>query len=113
MQIKKIKLIIDEAYSDFVSSNSFVSGSFVDKKLEHIIIVNSISKNMGMSGWRIGYIISNKYFLKNILKLNQHIITCAPTILQLYISFYFEKILSFTRPQIFQLNKKRIYIENF
>ena len=110
---KKIKLIIDEAYSDFISSKSFVSGSVVDKKLEHIIIVNSISKNMGMSGWRIGYIISNKSFLKNILKLNQHIITCAPTILQLYISFYFEKILSFTRPQIFQLNKKRIYIENF
>jgi aspartate aminotransferase/aminotransferase len=112
-KLKKIKLIIDEAYSDFISSKSFVSGSAIDRKLEHTIIVNSISKNMGMSGWRVGYVISNKLFLKNILKLNQHIITCAPTILQLYISSYFEKILSFTRPQIFQLNKKRIYIENF
>jgi len=112
-KLKKIKLIIDEAYSDFISSKNFISGSVIDKKLEHIIIVNSISKNMGMSGWRIGYIISNESFLKNILKLNQHIITCAPTILQLYISFYFEKILSFTRPQILKSNKKRLYIENF
>ena len=62
---------------------------------------------MGISGWRIGYAISNKLFIKNLLKLNQHILTCAPSILMNYLEKYFENILKVTRPQIKALIKKR------
>ena len=54
------------------------------KELETIII-NSISKNFGISGWRLGYIITNEKLINQILKINQHLITCPPTILEYYI----------------------------
>ncbi len=65
-----------------------------------VIVVNSLSKNMGMSGWRIGYAIADKTILSALLKLNQHIITCAPTILQLYLAQYFDDILAHTLSQV-------------
>ncbi len=110
---KKIYLIVDEAYSDFVINKNFFSCVNLDKSLKNLIIVNSLSKNFGMSGWRIGYLISNIKFLKLIEKLNQHLITCAPTFLQMYMERNFDKILSYTLPQIKNLLYKRKRIKNF
>tara|TARA_B100000029_G_scaffold509492_1_gene598813 strand:+ start:146 stop:655 length:510 start_codon:yes stop_codon:yes gene_type:complete len=62
---------------------------------------------MGISGWRIGYAISNDKFIRQILKLNQHIVTCAPSILMHYLEKYFDNILKVTRPQIEILLDKR------
>jgi len=104
---RKIYIISDEVYSDFVPENkSFTSlGSFNQKK--NVILVNSLSKNYGISGWRLGYCIANKQMINQIIKLNQHIITCAPTILQYYAAEYFDEILKITKPQIKQVLKTR------
>ena len=110
---KNIYLIVDEAYSDFVINGKFFSCANLDIKLENLIIVNSLSKNLGMSGWRIGYLITNPNFLILIEKLNQHLITCAPTFLQMYMEKNFEKILSYTLPQIKNLLYKRQRIQTF
>lgn len=103
----KVWLLVDEAYSDFVLNKKFISAGRMLPSKKNLIIVNSLSKNMGISGWRIGYAISNKLFIKNLLKLNQHIVTCAPSILMNYLEKYFENILKVTRPQIKTLVKKR------
>ena len=110
---KKIYLIVDEAYSDFVINKKFFSCVNLDIKMKNLIIVNSLSKNLGMSGWRIGYLMSNTEFLKLIEKLNQHLITCAPTFLQMYMEKNFDKILSYTLPQIKNLLEKRKRIQKF
>ena len=103
-----IYILMDEAYSDFIEEkNDFCSLASVAKNLDGVFIVNSLSKNMGMSGWRIGYVIANEDKITNLLKLNQHIITCAPTILQLYIAHYFEDIINVTLPQIKEVVQKR------
>lgn len=102
-----IYLLIDEAYSDFIIDDSFHSMSKLAPDHDGIIVVNSLSKNMGMSGWRIGYVISSPDIINAILKLNQHLITCAPTILQLYLIEYFDEILSHTMPQIHAVVEKR------
>ena len=99
-------LIVDEVYSDFVQKG-FYSGTKLSKKRENLVVVNSLSKNMGMSGWRVGYCIANQELLNLILKLNQHIINCAPTILQQYMAKYFFNITKETLPQINELIKKR------
>jgi aspartate aminotransferase/aminotransferase len=52
-----------------------------------------------MSGWRIGYALSNAAFINQLLKLNQHLVTCAPTVLQYYLAHYFDDILNLTLPQ--------------
>ena len=103
-----IYILIDEAYSDFVSgSESFFSMATVAETLEGVFIVNSLSKNMGMSGWRIGYVISQEQNIKALLKLNQHIVTCAPTILQLYVAHYFDEIIATALPQVRETVRKR------
>ena len=72
-----------------------------------VIIVNSLSKNMGMSGWRVGYAISSPPVIRNLLKLNQHLITCAPTILLYYMARYFDDVINITLPQVAEVVEKR------
>lgn len=113
---KKYRLFIlsDEAYSDFVvDTDKFVSIANIDKKLDHSIICNSMSKNFGMSGWRIGYVISNASIIDQILKLQQHIITCPPTILQMYLEKYFDEVIANTKPQILEVVLKRQKIAEY
>ena len=54
-----IIVMIDEAYSDFVPKGQFVSLANIDSNLDSGIVVNSLSKNFGMSGFRLGYAITN------------------------------------------------------
>jgi aspartate aminotransferase/aminotransferase len=100
-------LLVDEAYSDFCLDGSFVSGGRVDPSLENVVVVNSLSKNMGMSGWRLGYVLTHERLLEDILKVNQHLITCAPTVLQMYCDTYFEDIRRCVAPQVRAVVEKR------
>lgn len=100
-------LLCDEAYSDFVLDGSFVSAGAVDPSKEHVIVCNSISKNLGISGWRLGYVFSNAAIISQVLKVNQHIVTCPATILQQYVARHFDSLLSICRPQIESLAEKR------
>lgn len=105
--------IADEAYSDFLIDEKFISFGAVDPSFEHTIIVNSISKNFGISGWRIGYLISNPRVVYNALKLNQHMMTCAPTPLLMFLDKHFDEIISQTKPQIEALIVKRKRVQGF
>jgi aspartate/methionine/tyrosine aminotransferase len=102
-----IYMMVDEAYSDFVLGEKFPSMASVVPDKRGVIVVNSLSKNMGMSGWRIGYVIAAAPFIHQLLKANQHIITCAPTLLQNYCDTYFSGILENTLPQVAATVEKR------
>ena len=105
-----VTLLVDEAYCDFVDDGSFKNITDLVPDLNEIIAVNSLSKNMGMSGWRIGFVIAQEQIIKKLLILNQHLITCSPTILQLYVNKYFKKILDVTIPQARSINSKRLEV---
>jgi aspartate aminotransferase/aminotransferase len=100
-------LIADEAYSDFVREDPFVSCGVDDPEKEHTIICNTMSKNYGMSGFRIGYVISNATFIAQLLKISQHLMTCPPTMLEMYLERHFDEILQITKPQIRDLVERR------
>jgi aspartate aminotransferase/aminotransferase len=53
-----------------------------------------------MSGWRVGYVIGAPPFIDQVLKINQHLITCPATILSYYLAQHFDDILRVTKPQI-------------
>lgn len=111
-QKHNLYVLVDEAYSDFLNDNNcFFSMASIDTDKKHSIIVNSLSKNMGMSGWRIGYVISNEFVMRRIKKLNQHLITCAPTVLQDYLANHFEEILAVTLPQAKEMAEKRVEVQ--
>lgn len=110
---KELWLLSDEAYSDFVPKDKFISPGSIDLDKRNVIIFNSISKNYGISGWRLGYVIGNNNVMNNILKINQHIITCPATILEYYVEKYFYDILHFTIPQIESLLINRRILMNY
>jgi aminotransferase len=101
-------LVSDEAYSDYVlAPGDFVSAAAHDPAKAHTIVCNTLSKNYGMSGWRIGYVITNAGLLYQILKVNQHLITCPATVLEHYVVRHFGEVLDITAPQIRDVVVKR------
>lgn len=105
---KNFFILADEAYSDFLmAKDRFISFAELDEEKEHVIVVNSLSKNMGISGWRVGYTISHRDVAAQLLKLNQHLITCAATVLQEYMAKHFDQILEATIPQAQDMAAKR------
>lgn len=93
-------VLADEAYSDFVVNDDFCSAARFDHDLEYVILVNSISKNFGISGWRLGYAIGNSKLIERMLTINQHVLTCPAAIVQHYVARYFDQILAITTPQV-------------
>jgi aspartate/methionine/tyrosine aminotransferase len=106
-------LMVDEAYSDFCLKREFTSAGTLHKDFENVIVVNSLSKNMGMSGWRVGYMIAHEKLIYDVLRLNQHLITCAPTVLLQYCEQYFDEILETTLPQVREVVAKRNRIAQY
>ncbi len=100
-------ILADEAYSDFLIDERFYSLGLFDREKGNTIICNSISKNFGISGWRLGYCITNEGLTDQILKVNQHLITCPAAILQYYIARHYDKIIEITYPQIAKVVEKR------
>jgi len=103
----------DEAYSEFVQEEEFVSFGKIDSDKSRSVIFNSISKNFGVSGWRLGFLVGNEKLIDAVLKINQHLITCAPTILEYYVDRYFYDVLAITSPLIRDLMNKRKLVADF
>lgn len=94
-------LIADEAYNEFLPEGAdFVAAGALDPEMRHTVTVNSMSKNFGISGWRIGYMLADRQLTDEVLKVNQHLLTCAPTILARHLAENFDQLLELTRPQI-------------
>lgn len=109
-----LMILSDEAYSDFLlEKDRFLSIGKLDGEKLNCVVVNSMSKNYGMSGWRIGYVISNKQFINQLLKVNQHLITCPATILEYYLDHYFYDVIDITTPQIKKLLDMRKKISDY
>lgn len=106
-------VVADEAYSDFLPEGGFVSCGADDPSKRNTLICNTMSKNYGMSGWRVGYVISNAQVIHQILKINQHLVTCPATILSHYLERHFDDILAITRPQIREVVARRRHLREF
>jgi len=104
---RNVYLLLDESYSDFAPKPDFASLATIAPDLDGALIINSLSKNLGLSGWRIGYLLAAEDFLAQVLKLNQHLITCAPTMLANYCAKHFDEMIVHTRTQINQIKSKR------
>lgn len=66
-------VISDEVYDRMVydtEHNSFL-GDY-----DNVIFINSFSKIYAMTGWRLGYIISNPEFIKGLIISHYHIMAC-------------------------------------
>jgi len=85
-------LISDEVYKDFVftptytDNNADSCGLFslaqVKNLRKNVIRIFSFSKAYAMTGWRVAYLHSDESIVKEILKVHDSLVTCAPVISQ-------------------------------
>ena len=79
---KDILLIADEIYSDIVFEQDFVSFSTFKELKNNLVLLNGFSKSHAMTGFRIGYVISNLELINHFVKVHQYNVTSTSTISQ-------------------------------
>lgn len=72
-------IISDEIYADFNYDKEFVSMAGLYEKT---IILSGFSKNLAMTGLRIGYAIGPKEVIDDMVRIQQYSYVCAPSIAQ-------------------------------
>ena len=77
---KNIIVISDEIYAELTFGGvTHTSIASIPGMAERTLLINGFSKTFSMTGWRLGYICGPKEILKQITKIHQFAIMCAPT----------------------------------
>lgn len=79
---KDIYVMSDEIYSALTYKGKHVSIASLPGMKERTILINGFSKAYAMTGWRLGYACGPKEIIKQMTKIHQYAIMCAPTISQ-------------------------------
>lgn len=79
---KNILVMSDEIYSALTYKGEHVSIAGIDGMKERTILINGFSKAYAMTGWRLGYACGPKEIIKQMTKIHQFAIMCAPTVSQ-------------------------------
>lgn len=79
VQKHDLYVVSDEIYSELTYLNQHCSIASLPGMRERTILINGFSKSFAMTGWRLGYACGPKQILKQMLKIHQYAIMCAPT----------------------------------
>lgn len=72
-------VISDEVYKCLIYGNEpYRSIASIDGMRERTILVNSLSKEFCMTGWRIGYVLAPEKVIATMTKLQENVCACAP-----------------------------------
>ncbi len=74
-----ILVMSDEIYSALTYKGKHVSIASLDGMKERTILINGFSKAYAMTGWRLGYACGPKEIIRQMTKIHQYAIMCAPT----------------------------------
>jgi len=79
-----VYVITDECYLLFVypPAEVFTSGSLPEEYRKYVCVAGSFSKTYAMTGWRIGYTITNEKWTKAMTKLQSHSATHPTSFVQ-------------------------------
>lgn len=79
--IKKYDIYVmsDEIYSELTYKGEHVSIASIEGMQERTILINGFSKAYAMTGWRLGYACGPEAIIKQMTKIHQFAIMCAPT----------------------------------
>ena len=76
---KDLLVMSDEIYSALTYKDKHVSIASLDGMKERTILINGFSKAYAMTGWRLGYACGPQEIIKQMTKIHQFAIMCAPT----------------------------------
>ena len=76
---KDIFVMSDEIYAELTYKDKHISIVSIPGMQERTILINGFSKAYAMTGWRLGYACGPKEIIKQMTKIHQYAIMCAPT----------------------------------
>ncbi len=76
---KDILVMSDEIYAALTYKEKHVSIASLEGMKERTILINGFSKAYAMTGWRLGYACAPDWLIKQMTKIHQFAIMCAPT----------------------------------
>jgi len=76
---KDLYVLSDEIYSELSYKEDHVSIASLPGMKERTILINGFSKSYAMTGWRLGYACGPAEIIKQMTKIHQYAIMCAPT----------------------------------
>lgn len=76
---KDLLVMSDEIYSALTYKGKHISIASLDGMKERTILINGFSKAYAMTGWRLGYACGPQEIIKQMTKIHQFAIMCAPT----------------------------------
>ena len=76
---KDLLVLSDEIYSALTYKGKHISIASLDGMKERTILINGFSKAYAMTGWRLGYACGPQEIIKQMTKIHQFAIMCAPT----------------------------------
>lgn len=72
-------IISDEIYGELTYDYTHTSIASLPDMRERTVVVGGFSKAYAMTGWRLGYTLAPAYLTKQMAKIHQYGIMCAPT----------------------------------
>ena len=77
-----IMVLTDEIYAELTYGRKHTSFASIEGMRERTVVASGFSKAYAMTGWRMGYICAPEPVARQMLKIHQFAIMCAPTISQ-------------------------------
>lgn len=78
-----VMVLSDEIYAELTfGGRRHVSVASINGMKERTVVVNGFSKAFSMTGWRLGYACAPAPILRQMVKIHQYAIMCAPTTAQ-------------------------------
>ncbi len=72
-------VLSDEIYSALTYKEKHVSIVSLDNMKERTLLIDGFSKAYAMTGWRLGYACAPRELIRQMVKIHQFAIMCAPT----------------------------------
>ena len=77
-----VMVITDEIYSSLCFEEEYYSISQFEDVKDKVILVSGFSKMFSMTGLRLGFVCAADVYMKEIMKVHQYNVSCAPSIVQ-------------------------------
>ena len=108
-----IYVITDDAYEVFCYDGTrHVSPRAVVESSELLITLGSLSKTLGMTGWRIGHIAADPSLIRQALKVQDATAICAPIVAQVAAVAALEQMPAYPQRMIGELNERRDLLQS-
>ena len=108
----QIIVLSDEIYAELTYGRRHTSIASLPGMWERTVVVSGFSKAYAMTGWRLGYICAPEPLARQMLKLHQYAIMCAPTTAQLAAIAALRDCDEDVASMVAEYDRRRRYIHN-